>query len=151
MKKLIIAALVASQLAIPAQAADLVDTRGSEGMRPGGFAGARIRVSLDAEPRERIRAGLTVAPTRHDFGGDGAARLRFGEGLEFGFSERRSAGFSFAGQPVRDLVSPIGPDGNRRNISTVAWVGIGVGVLAVTAFALYGLCGDGEICSTDDD
>ena len=151
MKKVIIAALVASQLAIPAQAADLVDTRASEGMRPGGFAGARIRVSLDAEPRERIRAGLTVAPTRHDLSGDGSARLRFGEGLEFGLSERRPAGFSFAGEPVRDLVSPIGPDGNRRNISTVAWVGIGVGVLAVTAFALSGLCGDGEICSTDDE
>jgi hypothetical protein len=151
MKKVMIAALLAAQLAVPAQAADLVDTRASEGMRPGGFAGARIRISLDAEPRERVRAGVTIAPTRHDMRGDGSARLRFGEGLEFGFSERRSASFSFAGEPVRDLVSPVGPDGKRSNVSTVGWVAIGVGVAAVTVFSLYALCGGGQICSTDDE
>jgi opacity protein-like surface antigen len=151
MKKLMIAALLAAQIAVPAQAADLVDARTSEGMRPGGFAGARLRVSLDAEPRDRVRAGLTVAPTRHDLRGDGSSALRFGEGLEFGMSERRAAGFSFAGQPVRDIVSPVGPDGERRNISTVGWVAIGAGVVAVTVFSLYALCGGGQICSTDDE
>lgn len=151
MKKLMIAALLAAQIAVPAQAADLVDTRGSEGMRQGGFAGARVRVSLDTEPRERVRASLTVAPTRHDVRSDGSARMRLGEGLEFGMSEHSRARFSFAGQPVRDLVSPVGPTGERRNVSTVGWVAIGVGVVAVTVFSLYALCGGGQICSTDDE
>ncbi|HEX8192721.1 MAG TPA: hypothetical protein VF552_07445 [Allosphingosinicella sp.] len=151
MKKVMIAALLAAQLAVPAQAADLVDTRTSENMRSGGFAGARVRVSLDAEPRERVRAALTLAPTRHDVRGDGSARVRFGEGLEFGMTDRRGASVSFAGTPVRDLVSPVAPDGQRRNISTVGWVAIGAGVVAATVFTLYALCGDGEICSTDDD
>ena len=151
MKKLMIAALLAGQVATPAAAADLIDTRNDTSMRSGGFAGARLRVSLDAEPRERVRAGLTVAPTRHDVRGDGSARLTFGEGLEFGMSERRAIGLSFAGQPVRDIVSPAAPGGERRNISPVGWVAIGVGVVAVTVFSLYALCGGGEICNTDDE
>lgn len=154
MKKLMMAALVAGQLATaatPAAAADLVDTRSDTVMQPGGFAGARLRIALDGAPPERVRAGVTIAPTRHDVRGDGSATLRIGEGLEYGVSERRAPGFSFAGQPVRDIVSPVGPNGQRQNISTVAWVAIGVGVVAVTVFALYGLCGSGEICSTDDE
>jgi hypothetical protein len=150
MKKIAIAALIAGQLAGPAAAADLVDTR-SESMRQGAFAGARVRISLDSEPRERVRAGLALAPTRHDVRPDGSARLRLGEGIELGASERRAPGLTFAGQPVRDLASPLGPDGTRRNVSTIGWVAIGVGVIAVTAFLLYGLCGSGEICSTDED
>jgi hypothetical protein len=151
MKKLMIALLVAGQIATPAMAADLVDAGVPGATRSGGFAGARLRVSLDPQPRERFSAGLTVAPTRHDLSGDGSARMRIGEGLEFGMSERRPLGLNFAGQPVRDLVRPAGPNGNRRNVSPVAWVAIGVGVVAVTLFSLYALCGGGEICSTDDE
>jgi opacity protein-like surface antigen len=132
MKKIFIAALLAGQVAAPAQAADLVDTRGVQDTRNGSFAGARIRVSLDAQPRERVRAGLTLAPTRHDVRADGSARLRLGEGLEFGVSERRGPALSLAGQPVRDVVQgAAGPQGERRNVSTVGWVAIGVGVIAV--------------------
>ncbi|HZF95749.1 MAG TPA: hypothetical protein VEZ20_12865 [Allosphingosinicella sp.] len=132
MKKLIMAALLAGQLAAPVQAADLVDTRSIEGTRQGAFAGARIRVSLDAEPRERVRAGLALAPTRHDLRGDGSARLRFGEGLEFGLSDRRAPGLSLAGRRVAEIVQGArGPQGERRNVSTVGWVAIGVGVVAV--------------------
>ena len=118
----------------------------------GAFAGARLRLSLDREPRERVRAGLALSPTMHDVRQDGSARLRIGEGLEFGASDRRAPQLSFAGQPVRELAQRgQGPSGSRQNISTVGWVAIGVGALALTAFLLYGLCGSGEICSTDDD
>src|SRR5215217_4249720 len=141
MKKLTIAALLAAQIAaaMPAAAADLVDARSETAMRAGGFAGARIRVALDGAPRERLRAGVTIAPTRHDGRSDGSASLRIGEGLEFGLTERSAPTFSYAGQPVRDLVSPIGPNGRRQNISAVGWVAIGVGVVAATVFALYAL------------
>jgi len=149
-KKIVIAALIAAQLSGPAAAADLVDTR-SESTRQGAFAGARIRISLDSEPRERVRAGLTLAPTRHDVRPDGTARLRFGEGLEFGATERRAPGLTFAGQPVRDLASPVGPDGTRRNVSTIGWIAIGVGVTAVTLLVVSSLCFSGEICNMDDE
>lgn len=130
MRKLMIAALLAGQAATPAVAADLVDTR-SENVRQGAFAGARLRISLDREARERVRAGVTIAPTRHDVRSDGTARLRLGEGLEFGATERGAPALTLAGQPVRDLAAPVGPAGTSRNISTIGWVAIGVGVVAV--------------------
>jgi hypothetical protein len=46
---------------------------------------------------------------------------------------------------------PVQPDGNRLGMSTIGWVAVGVGVVAISLFALYGLCGSGEICNTDDD
>jgi opacity protein-like surface antigen len=151
MKKLTIAALLAAQLAVPAQAADLVDTRGVEETRQGAFAGARLRVSLDAQPRERVRAGLTLAPTRHDLRGDGSARLRFGEGLEFGLSDRRAPGLSLAGRPVAEIVQGAGgPQGDRRNVSTAGWIGIGVGVVAVAVVG-YGLWLNHELSNNEGD
>ncbi len=151
MKKLMIAALLAAQVAVPAQAADLVDTRASEGTRQGAFAGARLRVSLDAEPRERVRAGLTLAPTRHDLSGDGSARLRIGEGLEFGMTDRRAPGLSLAGRPVSEIAQGAnGPDGQRRNVSTVGYVAIGVGVVLVAAIG-YGLWLDHELSNNEGD
>jgi hypothetical protein len=154
MKKLTLAALVAAQIttvAVPAQAAELVDTRTSEGSRPGAFAGARIRVSLDAEPRERVRAGVTFAPTRHDLRGDGSARLRFGEGLEFGMTDRRAPGLSFAGRPVAEIVQGgAGPQGERRNVSTVGYVAIGVGVIVVAVVG-YALWLDHELSNNEGD
>lgn len=151
MKKLMIAALIAGQIAVPAQAADLVDTRGIEGTRQGAFAGARIRVSLDAEPRERVRAGVTLAPTRHDLRGDGSARLRIGEGLEFGYSDRRAPGLSLAGRPVAEIVQGAnGPDGDRRNVSTVGYVAIGVGVVLVAVVG-YGLWLNHELSNNEGD
>lgn len=153
MKKLTIAAVLAAQMltaAQPALAADLTDTRAQ---RTGAFAGFRLRLPLDGEAgRQPIRAGLTVAPTFQTESRSGEVRTRFGEGLELGISGDRPVRLSFAGTPVSRLAQgPAGPDGQRAGVSTIGWVAIGVGVVAVTLFALYGLCGSGEICSTDDE
>jgi hypothetical protein len=142
MKKLTIAALVAAQLAsvAPAPAADLIDTREQESTRTGSFAGARLRISLDREPRERVRAGLTIAPTTQSVRADGATRLRIGEGLEYGVTDRRGPALALAGRPVRELAEgPRGPDGQRKNVSTLGWVAIGVGVVVVgfVGFSLW--------------
>lgn len=134
LKKIAIAALISGQLASPAMAADLVDGR-TESVRTGAFAGLRLRVSLDAEPQERVRGGLTFAPTRHDVATDGSARLRMGEGLEYGLSDRRAPELRFAGRPVRELA--VGPNGRRQNISTIGWVAIGVVVVGVGAAAWF--------------
>lgn len=154
MKKLTIAALIAAQLvasARPALAADLAEGRIQEA---GMFAGFRLRAPLAGEAgRQPVRAGLALAPTLQSRAMNGGeVRTRFGEGLELGFNGRQPAGLSFAGTPVSRLAQgSAGPDGHKAGISTLGWAAIGVGVVAVSLFALYGLCGSGEICSTDDD
>jgi opacity protein-like surface antigen len=138
MKKILIAALLSAQVAAPAAAADLVTEARSEGGRTGSFAGARLRISLDGVSRDRVRAGVTLAPTRHELQG-GAVRMRVGEGLEFGVTDRRGPQLSLAGRPVRELAQAgRGPDGQRQNVSTLGWVAIGVGVVVVGVVA-YGL------------
>jgi hypothetical protein len=154
MKKLTIAALVAAQLlgsTQPALAADLAEARTQEA---GMFAGFRLRVPLAGEQnRQPVRAGLALAPTVQSRAMNGGeVRTRFGEGLELGFNGRQPVALSFAGTPVSRLAQgPAGPDGHKAGVSTLGWVAIGVGVVAVSLFALYGLCGSGEICSTDDE
>lgn len=147
MKKLTIAALVAAQLASvaqPAMAADLVQ---QETPRMGAFAGARLRIPLGgAREERRLRAGLTLAPTMRNQGADGASRLSFGEGLEFGIAGREPARLSLAGVPVNRLArSGTGPDGQRLGISTIGWIAIGVGTAIVI------VVGAAVICSQDSD
>ena len=138
MKKVLIIALLAAQLGTAASAADLVDPTRSESTRTGAFAGARLRISLDPERRERVRAGLALAPTVHVGRDDGSGRLRIGEGLEFGLSERRAPELSFGGTPLKDLTGGgEGADGRRANVSTIGWVAIGALVVAVGGFALF--------------
>ena len=153
MKKITIAALVAAQLAsaAPAGAADLIDLAGPNATRIGSFAGARLRISLDREPRERVRAGLTVAPTAQSVRADGVSRLRIGEGVEYGLTDRRGPTLSLGGRPVSEL-SPggRGPDGQRRNVSTLGWVAIGVGVVLVGVVG-YGLWLTNELNDNEGD
>jgi opacity protein-like surface antigen len=153
MKTLTIAALVAAQIAAvaaPTRAAEIVSAETPRSQQTGTFVGARLRLPLDGE-RRQPRATLTAAPTVHTVQPSGESRMRIGQGLEFGVqgSELR---FDLAGQPVSRLVQGRdAPNGPRTNISTVGWVAIGVVVVAVGVFALYGLCGSGEICDVEDD
>jgi hypothetical protein len=153
MKTLTMAALVAAQLAgaAPASAAELIDSAAPSASRMGSFAGARLRISLDRAPRERVRAGLTIAPTTLAMRSDGATRLRIGEGMEFGLSERRGPSLSLSGRPVSELAGGgRGPDGERQNISTFGWVGIGVGVVVVGVVG-FGLWFTHEMNSNEGD
>lgn len=152
MKTLTIAALVAAQIAAaaPARGAEIVSAEAERSHRTGAFVGARLRLPLDGEQR-RPRATLTAAPTLHSVRPNGETRTRIGQGLEFGV-EGQQLRFDLAGQPVSRLVAGgEAPGGPRKNLSTVGWVAIGVVVVAVGVFALYGLCGSGEICDVDDD
>jgi hypothetical protein len=152
-KKLAIGALVTAQLlgvAQPAAAADLFER---DTPQIGAFAGARLRLSLGGRREEqRLRAGLTLAPTMHGRTAVGGMQLRIGEGLDLGVTGREPVRLSLAGTPVNRLgQSGRGPDGRRLGVSTIGWVAIGAGVvlLAVGGFYVWlveeaGHCGPRE-------
>lgn len=152
MKKLLIAALAASQTmtnAAPAFAQAFAPARETEA---GAFAGVRIRLSLGGPQQEPLRAGFAFAPTVRTDYQDGRTNARIGEGLEFGFSGSRRPQLSLAGMPVNRLAPGRGgPEGERLGISTLGWVGIGVGVLLVAVVAAGEACRAGDICGSDRD
>jgi hypothetical protein len=152
MKIILLATLAAAEIfgaATPAVAHSYAPLRN---MEAGTFTGARVRISFGSPARERVRAGFTLAPTvRADYQ-DGRVRTRIGEGVEFGFNGRGPAQFSLAGTPVNRLVQGrTGPDGQRRGISTIGWVGIGLGVVVIGVVALAEACRAGDICGTGTD
>jgi len=134
---------------VPARAAEIVSAEPPRSQQTGTFVGARLRLPLDGETRTP-RATLTAARTLHSVQPSGEARMRIGQGLEFGVqgSELR---LDLAGRPVSRLVQGgDAPGGPRSNLSTIGWVAVGAVVVAVGVFALYGLCGSGEICDVED-
>jgi hypothetical protein len=92
------------------------------------FAGSRLRIALGHRGSERVRAGIAIAPTLHRMG-DGGSRLRIGEGLEYGLTDRRSPAVAIAGYRISELQRF--PKGPHQNVSTVGWVAIGVGVVVL--------------------
>jgi hypothetical protein len=154
MKSVTIAAFVAAQIGLvaqPAFAADLGDQGGAGTQRRGAFAGARLRVPLDGARAGKAQAGLTVAPIVQGRKADGSIRTRFGEGLELRLSGTARPQLAFGGRSLAQLTQGrAGPDGRKTGISTIGWVAIGVGVAAVTVYALGQLCADGEICGEED-
>ena len=148
MKRLTIAALLAAQVAaaIPASAAELAEARTQQ---TGAFAGFRMRVPLDGAVHERrLRAGLTVAPTLHSRTSAGESQLRFGEGLELGLVGRQPLRLTLAGQDLRRLGAQEGDqdeDEDGGGPSTLGWIAIGVGTLAVI------VVGAAALCLADDD
>jgi hypothetical protein len=154
MKSLTMVALVAAQIAItaqPALAADLGDQRSAGAQRQGAFAGARLRIPLNGTGAGKAQAGLTVAPILQGRQADGSIRTRFGEGMELRLSGTARPQLAFGGRTLAQLTQDrSGPDGRKAGISTIGWVAIGVGVAAVTIFAIGQLCVDGEICGEED-
>lgn len=107
-----------------------VDEVGPAHGRAGGFAGARMRLTLGGAERAPLRAGLALTSTRTLQRADGRARTIYGDGIEFGFAGDKFATLSVAGRPV-------GHDGSRRNLSTGATIAlIGGGVLLVAGVGL---------------
>jgi hypothetical protein len=81
---------------------------------------------------------------------DGSLRTRFGEGLEFGVSGDDKVGLSFA--PLARLSEgKAGPNGRKAGVSTIGWVAIGVGTVAVVVLGAYALCASETICNFDDE
>jgi len=146
MKTIAIAALITSQIGLaaqPALAADLTDHRGAMAQRQGAFAGARLRVPLGGGKSNKVRAGLAVAPLVQGRSNSGEIRTRFGEGVEFGIAGREhKPGLSIAGTPVSQLAQgKSGPTGDRKGVSTIGWVAIGIGTAAAlwlgTTYLIY--------------
>ena len=151
MKRLMMAAIVAAQVAGSSQAAfaaELANHDGAAVQRQGAFAGARIRIPLGGADRQKVRAGLTVAPLRQSRAGDGGLRTGFGRGLELGVGESGRPALSLAGQRVDRLMlgrSGEAPAGTRKGVSTLGWVAIGVGFVALVIVTLV------AVCAADDD
>jgi len=152
MRKLLIAGLVAGQVvatAQPALAAELHPDRPGMPNQVSAFAGARLRVPLGGG-KEKPRAGLALTSTLRS---GATGELRFARGAELGLAGGESSvRLTLGGMPVSRLVQGrSGPDGRKLGVSTLGWVAIGVGALAVTYLALFELCKDGEICGDDGD
>lgn len=155
MKRFAIFSLLAAQVmaaAQPAMGATLVER---EVPQMGVFAGARLRMPLGDRAHQRLRAGLTIAPTMHVRDSEGAVRTRFGEGLELGVAQDRPISLSFAGTRLDRLgVRPDGtaPGGRRAGVSTLGWIAIGVGAtIVVAAGAGYLWLEDALDCDPGDD
>ena len=144
MRKLLIAALLASQVAAtPGFAASLTADRATAAQESGAFVGARVRVNLDRGRREPVRAGLVAGPAFRADRSDGSRSFRFGEGVELGIAGNRPLALSIAGRPVT------GPDAigrQRAGVSTLGWVGIGLGVVAVIFVGAILWCAEDNDC-----
>jgi hypothetical protein len=137
MNKPIAAGLVTAVLlsaAHPAVAADFADARD---VRTGAFAGVRLRLPLGGDrARTGVQAGLAVAPAILSTTMDGRSRRGIAEGVELGLRDREPVALRLAGTRIDRLgVAPANqaPGGRRAGVSTLGWIGIGVGtvVLAV--------------------
>ena len=152
MRNLLIAGLVAGQIvasAPPVLAAELHPDRAGMPNQVSAFAGARLRVPLGGD-REKVRAGLALTSTLRS---GTTGELRFARGAELGLAGGDGAvRLTLGGMPVSRLVQGrSGPDGRKLGVSTLGWVAIGVGGVAVVLFAAFELCKDGEICGDDGD
>ena len=156
MKKLMIAALAAAQIAAaaqPAMAANFGDDGRVVAQRQGAFAGARLRIALDGTSARKVKAGLTVAPIVQGRQADGSIRTRFGEGTELRLTGAKPQ-FALGGRPISQLAQDsqlaqggAGPEGRKAGISTIGWVAIGVGVAALVLVAAGVACQQSEDCS----
>ena len=148
MKLVLAAALCAAQLlpAAPALAADLRAGDAAAPRQMGAFAGARLRLPLGGG-REKPQAGLALTSTVRS---GATGELRFAKGAELGFSGDKPIQLTLAGTPVSRLAEGrAGPQGRKLGVSTLGWVAIGVGVLAVAFVTVVQLCADGEICGSE--
>ena len=160
MKHLTILALVLAQLpSVPSMAATIDDAPqvgGGGHVRTGTFTGARVRLATGGSNKAtRLRAGLTFSAMQSGRSSRGTSVTRFGEGMEFGFSNTHRLGISMAGHnfaPQRSLVpTGVGRDGDKRGLSTLAIVGISlVGIAAVGLATVFLVCvNDSGECGSD--
>jgi hypothetical protein len=137
MKKLAIGALLAAQILTAAEPAFAADFATGQELRGGAFGGLTLRVPLGGSPRQnRVRAGLTLAPTLSSRANDGEVRTRIGEGVEFGYRSGRPLSFSLAGRdlPGRRLgAAQDNGDDDHHGLSTGEILLIAGGVIVVTA------------------
>jgi hypothetical protein len=151
MRLLIIAALVAAQSATPVAANAAEFATGSGAIeRPGAFVGARLRLSLGGRANTP-RLALAAAPVLHATTADGGRALRMGEGAELTFANTGAPKLSLGGRPAARLIGHTGEVDKDRavGVSTLGWVGIGLGVLAAAALTLAVVCSTSNCMNSD--
>ena len=141
-KHILITSLICAS-STPAFAADLgPDPAGPARHNAGAFAGAQLRLSLGAK-RPQASAGLALAPMSRSSRNDGQVRLLIGQGLNFGMVDGHAPTLNLAGKPLKQVVRAAQGQAEKEEkdggISTVGWVGIGVGVLVVGAVVGYAI------------
>jgi hypothetical protein len=147
MKKMLMMAVVAAQIvatAQPAIAAELVRDGANMPSQTSAFAGARVRVPLGGR-NEKPQAGLALTSTLRS---GATGEIRFAKGAELGFSGGDSkVRLSLAGTPVSRLAPGAqGPQGRKQGVSTIGWVAIGVGFVALVFVALVAACSADNDC-----
>jgi len=133
MKIIVSAALIAAQLAAVAQPAFAAEIQREATAATGAFGGLRLRLPLDGHRNRRTpQLGLAFAPTVHAISEDGAARMRLGEGLEFGISGRGTApALSIAGRRLGAAQDGQNGENDESGIDTGEAILIGAGVLVL--------------------
>ena len=153
MKRLMIAALAAGQVAVtaqPAMAAELGGEAHAVAARQGAFAGARVRIALDGSGARKTEAGLGIAPIVQGRQADGSMSTRFGEGMELRLTGAAKPQLALGGRPLAQLTGGrTGPDGRKMGVSTLGWVAIGVGVAAVIVVAAGVTCQETNCLNSD--
>ncbi|MBV8687799.1 MAG: hypothetical protein JOZ90_05740 [Alphaproteobacteria bacterium] len=134
-KGLLAVALAAAQLLpSPAPAAELGDPGAAAGpTRVGGFAGARLRLTVGGRHSGEARMALALSPVRRSAGDP---KLAFGEGVELRLSGRTDPAISLAGFRLSPGRRGQAPAGRRLGVSTVGAVAIGAGVVLASAVAI---------------
>ena len=148
MKKLTIAALIASQIlaaAPPAFAAPLDDRVEITDQRRAAFAGARVRIPFGGAEAGRARASLALTSVGHSQSADGRIRTRFSDGIELGLTPQRPLTLSIGGAPVAErLAAAQGNERRRRprDLEQEERVGRGIlkgaAVIAIIGAAVIG-------------
>ncbi len=137
MKKLLIAALLSSQMlgnAAPAFAQGYAPVRETG---TGAFGGVRIRVPFGGGPREPVRAGLAFAPTVRTDYQDGRVRTRIGEGLELGYRTGRPVSLSLAGRDLSSFRLNAAEDNDGHHGFPFGTAALVVGGILVAGAAAY--------------
>jgi hypothetical protein len=156
MRSMMLSLLAAGQLTLgaqPALAASLGPATGDH-TRVGVFAGAQVKLTLGGARPEAPRASLGIAPTLQSQRIDGASRSRIGEGLQLSLAPNRPVELNLAGTRLDRLGVRRGgetPDGPKSGVSTLGWVGIGVGVVVVAAGGFAFWLHEAMECGPSDD
>ena len=135
MKLVLIASLVLAQLPLASATAATIENHGASQQQVGAFAGARLRIAVGGEKAGKPTIGLGITGLAQSRSSDGAVRTRLSEGVQFGYSADRKLGLTVAGQPLdarRPSLQDKGED-DDDGISTLGWIGIGVGAALVVA------------------
>ena len=154
MKKLTIAALVATQL-VAGQPAFAQDYGSAAQTRLGAFAGVNVTVPLGGSgaSAEAPRASLGIAPIARSQRIDGSSRTVIGEGLQLSLTPHGPVELNFAGTRLdRFRLTPQGqtPEGRKSGVSTLGWIAIGVGATAVILVGAVALCMEDSECDPSE-